>query len=89
MIVTDRKIGRDDYPKSALGAAGGTKLISNIDEDVLGGLNTGYPAIRDVARVHVPRIAGTKRPVAVINGRGRINIVDNLDRLSKCLNRRS
>jgi hypothetical protein len=69
------------------GAAGGTKSISNIDERVLGGLDTGYPAIWDIERVHVPRVAGIKcTVVAVINGGVRIiDIVDNLNRFAKRL----
>ena len=87
--MIDRKIGGDDNPESVSGAACGTKSISNIDEDVLGGLDTGYPAIWDIERVHVPRVAGTKRTVvAVINGGVRIDIVDNFFRFVKRLDRR-
>lgn len=85
--MIDRKIGCDDYPESVSGAAGGTKSISNTDERVLGGLDTGYPAIWDIERVHVPRVAGIKcTVVAVINGGVRIiDIVDNLNRFAKRL----
>ena len=84
--MIDRKIGCDDNSESVSGAAGGTKSISNTDEDVLGGLDTGYPAIWDIERVHVPRLAGTKRTVVgVINGGVRFGIIDNLNRFAKRL----
>lgn len=80
VVVQDSEIGSDNDPQPASGTRGSAELISDVDEDVLGGLDVSDPALGDVLRVHITRVIEAGCVV--------LDVFDKLNRLANRLYRR-